>query len=199
MFQSQNGVKLICIVSIPYCMTTISNKEATLIGLLSEKPKHAYEIEMDIENRDMRYWTDISMSSVYKLLRRLEEKKLLDSEVKLSQNNVAHRIYSLTDYGKRQFKEKLKTLLSKNQPAKYPIDIGLANLTLLEKDEAIEQLRKYAASIDDMIKCYKDLEKFLVNEGCSLANVQLATRRLWMLNGEKRWITKFLEELSKSE
>jgi DNA-binding PadR family transcriptional regulator len=180
-------------------MTTISNKEATLLGLLSEKPKHAYEIEMDIKNRYMRYWTEISMSSVYKLLRKLEEKKLLDSEVKLSQNNVAHRIYSLTDYGKKQFKAKLKTLVSKWHPAKYPIDVGLANLTLLDKNEAIEHLRKYAGSIDDMIKCYEELEKFLINEKCSLANVQLATRRLYMLNGEKRWITNFLDELSKSE
>jgi DNA-binding PadR family transcriptional regulator len=180
-------------------MNTISNREATLLGLLSEKPKHAYEIEMDIKNRDMRYWTEISMSSVYKLLRKLEEKKLLDSEVKLSQNNVAHRIYSLTEFGKEQFKEKLKTLVSKCQPAKYPIDVGLANLTVLDKDEAIAHLRKYTESIDDMIRCYEELEKFLVNEKCSLANVQLATRRLYILKGEKCWITKFLEELSKSE
>jgi DNA-binding PadR family transcriptional regulator len=178
-------------------MTTISNKEATLLGLLSEKPKHAYEIELDIENRDMRYWTEISMSSVYKLLKRLEEKKLLESEVKLSQNNVAHRIYSITEFGKEQFKEKLKTLISKCQPAKYPIDVGLANLMLLDKNEAIEQLRKYAESIDGMIQCYEELEKFLINEKCSLANIQLATRRLYILNGEKHWVTKFLEDLSK--
>jgi DNA-binding PadR family transcriptional regulator len=180
-------------------MTPISNKEATLLGLLSEKPKHAYEIELDIENRDMRYWTEISMSSVYKLLKKLEKRKLIESEVKLSQKNVAHRIYSLTDLGKKQFREKLNALISKCQPAKYPIDVALANLTLLDKDEAIGHLSKYAESIDDTIKCYEELETFLINEKCSLANVQLATRRLYMLNGEKRWITKFLEELQKSE
>ena len=169
------------------------------MGLLSEKPKHAYEIEMDIENRDMRYWTEISMSSVYKLLRKLEEKKLLHSEVRLSQNNVAHRIYSLTEFGKEQFKEKLKTLVSKCQPAKYPIDVGLANLTLLDKNESTKHLHKYAESIDDMIKGYEELEKFLINEKCPLANVQLATRRLYMLKGEKRWITEFLEAFSKNE
>lgn len=180
-------------------MIPISNKEATLLGLLSEKPKHAYEIEMDIKDRDMRYWTEISMSSVYKLLKKLEEKKLLQSEVKLSHNNVAHRIYSLTEFGKEQFKEKLKTLVSKCQPAKHPVDVGLANLTLLDKNEAREQLRKYAKSIDDMIKGYGELEKYLINQKCSLANVQLATRRLYMLKGEKRWITNFLEALKNSE
>jgi DNA-binding PadR family transcriptional regulator len=180
-------------------MATISNKEATLLGLLCEKSKHAYEIEMDIENRDMRYWTEISMSSVYKLLKKLEERKLLESEVKLSQNNVAHRIYSVTELGKKQFKEKLKTFVSKCQPVKYPVDVGLANLTLLDKEEAVAHLQKYAESIDDLIKCYEELEEFLINEKCSLANVQLATRRLYLMKAEKRWITKFLEEFAGSE
>jgi DNA-binding PadR family transcriptional regulator len=180
-------------------MATISNKEATLLGLLCEKSKHAYEIEMDIENRDMRYWTEISMSSVYKLLKKLEERKLLESEVKLSQNNVAHRIYSVTELGKKQFKEKLKTFVSKCQPAKYPVDVGLANLTLLDKEEAVAHLQKYAESIDGLIKCYEELEEFLINEKCSLANVQLATRRLYLMKAEKRWITKFLEEFAGSE
>lgn len=56
-------------------MIKISNKEMALLGLLSEKPKHAYEIENDIKERDMRYWTEISKSSIYKLLNKLEKKK----------------------------------------------------------------------------------------------------------------------------
>lgn len=170
-----------------------------MLGLLCEKPKHAYEIELDIENRDMRYWTEISMSSVYKLLKKLEERGLLESEVKLSQNNVAQRIYSVTELGKKQFREKVKVLVSKWQPVKHPIDVGLANLALLDKEEASKHLRKYANSIDGMIKCYEELEKFLIKEECPLGNVQLATRRLYMLKGEKLWISKFLEELPKSE
>ena len=175
-------------------MDSISNKEASLLGLLCEKPKHAYEIEMDIKERDMRYWTEISMSSVYKLLKKLEERKFLKSEVKLSKNNVAQKIYSLTDQGKNLFKEKLKELVSTWQPSIHPVDIGLANLNLLNKQDAIKELNKYSESIDKMIKCYIELEKFLMNSKCPLGNIQLATRRIYLLKGEKKWLNDFQED-----
>ncbi|MCJ7713138.1 PadR family transcriptional regulator [Candidatus Bathyarchaeota archaeon] len=175
-------------------MDSISNKEASLLGLLCEKPKHAYEIEMDIKERDMRYWTEISMSSVYKLLKKLEERKFLKSEVKLSKNNVAQKIYSITDQGKNLFKEKLKELVSTWQPSIHPVDIGLANLNLLNKQDAIKELNKYSESIDKMIKCYIELEKFLMNSKCPLGNIQLATRRIYLLKGEKKWLNDFQED-----
>ena len=175
-------------------MSTISNKEAALLGLISEKPKHAYEIENDIKERDMRYWTEISMSSVYKLLNKLEKRKLLESKINLSKNNVAQKVYSLTQEGKKALKEKLKALVSTWQPIKHPIDIGLANLELLSRKERINQLTKYSESLDKMIKCYLDLEKFLIDGKCPLGNIQLATRRLYLLKAEKNWLKKFIED-----
>ena len=176
-------------------MNSISNKEASLLGLLCEKPKHAYEIEMDIKERDMRYWTEISMSSVYKILKKLEERQFLKSKVGLSENHVAQRVYTVTEKGKNLFKEKLKELISAWQSPIHPIDIGLANLNLLDKKESMDGLEKYADSIDKMIKCYKELEKFLINSKCPLGNIQLATRRIYLLKGEKRWLSAFMEDL----
>ena len=175
-------------------MKTLSNKEAALLGLLSEKPKHAYEIENDIKERDMRYWTEISMSSVYKLLNKLEKRKLLDSETKISSKNVAQKVYSITSEGKRIFKEKLVELASAWQPSVQPVDISLANLNLLSKPEAIKALNNYSESIDKMLKCYSDLQKYLIENNCHLANIQLATRRLYLLQGEKEWLHKFIND-----
>lgn len=175
-------------------MSKISNKEAALLGLLSEKPKHAYEIENDIKERDMRYWTEISMSSVYKLLNKLEKNHLLESEIQLSEKNVAKKIYSLTKDGLQTLKAKLLQLVSEWQPAIHPVDISLANLKLLNRNKAVEGLNKYAASLDKMIECYKDLEKFLSDNHCGLANIQLATRRIFILKGEKKWLNEFIKD-----
>jgi len=41
-------------------MITITNKEAALLSLLSEKPKHAYEIEQDIKERDIKRSVDVA-------------------------------------------------------------------------------------------------------------------------------------------
>lgn len=175
-------------------MNTITNKEAALLGLLSEKPKHAYEIKLDIENRSMDYWTEISQSSIYKLLNKLEKIKLVESTLKLSEKNVSQKIYSITNHGSQQFQEKLKELVSEWQPTICPIDVALKNLNLLDNSTAIECLEKYRDSLDKTIKGYYDLEKYLADNNAHLANMQLAIRRIYMLKGEKKWINKFIEQ-----
>jgi DNA-binding PadR family transcriptional regulator len=175
-------------------MNTISNKEAALLGLILEKPKHAYEIENDIKERDMRYWTEISMPSVYKLLNKLERQKLLESKVMTSKNNITQKVYNITSIGKKTFEEKLKELISAWQPSKYPLDIGLANLERLNKKEVIKLLTNYSESLDKILEGYSKLEKFLTDSKCPLGNIHLATRRIFLLKAEKKWLNKFIGE-----
>ena len=66
-------------------MPTLSNKETALLMLLSEQPMHAYQIEKIVEQRAMREWTEISMSSIYKLLRKLEARRLISSRQQQSE------------------------------------------------------------------------------------------------------------------
>ncbi|MFC1554512.1 PadR family transcriptional regulator [candidate division KSB1 bacterium] len=175
-------------------MDTISDKEAALLGLLCEKSKHAYEIKLDIENRSMDYWTEISQPSIYKLLNKLEKRELLKSEFKLSQNNISQKVYSVTEMGKKLFREKLKDLISSWQPSIHPIDVSLKNLNILNKKDAVDCLKKYYISLEETIKGYGELEKYLIENRAHLANIQLATRRVFMLKGEKKWLEKFLIE-----
>jgi DNA-binding PadR family transcriptional regulator len=176
-------------------MNTITNKEAALLNLLCEKPKHAYEIEQDIKERDMRYWTEISMSSVYKLLNKLEGQGLLRSTVKISSKNVTQKVYALTAKGRKAFQDKLRLLLSTWEPVRHPFDIGLASLWLLERPEAIALLTKYGEHLERMLACYADLETYLKEHDCPPGNVQLATRRLHLLGGEKNWLQEFIRDL----
>lgn len=180
-------------------MNTITNKEAALLNLLSEKPKHAWEIEQDIQERDMRFWTEISMSSVYKLLNKLEAQKLLKSTVKLSKKQVARKVYALTAAGRKAFRDKLLLLLSTWEAEKHPLDIGLASLWLLGNDEAIALLTKYGEHLERMLTCYAELETYLREHQCPPGNVQLATRRLHMLGGEKQWLQGFIRELQREK
>ena len=178
-------------------MNTITNKEAALLGILSEKPKHAYEIKLDIENRSMDYWTEISQSSIYKLLNKLEQNNLVESTVKLSEKNVSQKVYSITKQGSKQFKEKIIELASAWQPTIHPIDVALKNLNLLNKNDAIDCLKKYRNSLKETINGYHELEKYLNKHHAHKANLQLATRRVYMLKGEKKWIKNFIEEYVK--
>lgn len=174
---------------------TISPKEIALLGLINEKPKHAYEIENDIKERDMRYWTDISMSSVYKIVNKLEKNGLLQSELGLSDNNISQKVYSITSQGVKVLKDGTKDLVSMWRPTSYPLDIALSNLALLSKEEAIQGLESYSESLDMMICCYEELEKKLQDHGCDLPYTQMATRRVYLVKAEKEWAVGFIRRL----
>lgn len=172
-------------------MITISNKEAALLGLLSEGPKHPYEIEKEIYNRSMRDWTEISMSSVYKVLARLEDKDLVISVVKMSENNRTQKVYTVTPLGLQTMQGWVKDRVSRWEKSIWPVDIAMSNLSLLSSEEIVENFRSYIRSIDESINCYNDLLGYLT-ANCRFQSLSLATRPLHLLLAEKNWATEVL-------
>jgi DNA-binding PadR family transcriptional regulator len=174
-------------------MSIISNREAALLGLLCERPMYAYEIEKIIEERNMRYWTEISFSTLYYELKKLEEKQLVTSKTKLSEKNVAKKIYTITSQGIKVMKEKVKKLLSEIEKKTWQIDLGMANICMINKKETIESFTKYIISIDKYIKIYKELLDFLKKNKYPDSDLALAERPIMHLKVEKKWAIEYLE------
>ncbi len=178
-------------------MLPISNIEAALLGLLCENSMHAYEIEKVIEERDMRHWTEVSMSSIYKVLRKLEDRDLVASKSSISQENRVKKIYSVTDQGRQRMREKIREIISEWQKPIRPMDIALSNLRLVPGDEVMECFENYLESLDKMEQCYTELQAYLEGVHCPVGNIALARRPLHMVRAEREWLQDFLEEYLK--
>ena len=83
----------------------LKHRPFVILGLLAEDPEgdHAYNINKKIDERGMRDWTnigvDISLSTIYRILERLENNELVESfseEV----DNRPRKVYKLTNLGK---------------------------------------------------------------------------------------------------
>jgi DNA-binding PadR family transcriptional regulator len=180
-------------------MSILSNTEIAILGLICEKPMHGYEIEKTIEDRNMRYWTEISLPSIYKVLKKLEEKELIKSEIKLSKNNVAQKIYTVTEQGFATQKSSLIAILSNVEKTIWRIDLGIANICFLSKQERQECLQKYIASIDESITIYEGVKKFFEEHNYPPSDYALANRPIMHLKAEKEWAKQFIEIGEKDE
>ncbi len=178
-------------------MSTITKLEAALLGLLAEKPMHPYEIEKTVVERDMRFWTGISMSSIYKVLGKLETKLLVDVHVEITEANQAKKVYVITERGKREVKEKVRELVSEMENIICQVDIGLHNLHLLSKEEVNTALSQYIRSVDEKIQCYHELENYLVGCECPVHRLALAKRRVFLMHAEREWALSFLEDYNR--
>lgn len=178
-------------------MSSISNMETALLGLISEKPMYPYEIEKNVVEHDMRYWTEISLSSIYKVLEKLEKKFLVDVNLTVTETNKVKKIYTVTEKGMKELREKITEILSEMEISICQIDLAMANLHLLTPAEVNEAMGKYIVSLNERLTCYGELEKYLLENECAVGNLALSRRRLFLVKAEKEWALSFLEEYNR--
>lgn len=176
-------------------MKLITNAEAALLGLLCEKDRHPYEIEKEVQNRDMRVWTDLSMSSIYKLLRKLEKEGLVQSETTVTKENRTRKTYHVTPEGRKAIRTKLAEILTEPEHIKWRMDIAISNLMELPQNEILVHLKSYRKTLSKQIKDYQALEKYLQDDGCPDYRMALARRPVHLFKGEMKWLDSYLKEL----
>ena len=175
-------------------MSGISNMEAALLGLLSIKPMYPYEIEKNVVEQDMRYWTEISISSIYKVLEKLEKKFLVDVDLSVTESNKVKKTYSITEKGSVELKNHIVGIMSELEISIYQIDLALANLHILTPAEVNSVMKDYITSIDTRLTCYGELETYLIDNGCKIGNIHLARRRQHLIKAEREWALRFIDE-----
>ncbi len=179
-------------------MVELSNAEAALLGLLSEQPMYPYQIEQEVKYRDMRFWTELSMSSIYKLLSKLEKAAFVTRTDQVSSENRLQKLYTISDEGKSALQQKIETLLSTPEHKRWQIDIGTYNCNLLPDEKAQAALVKYRSALEKKIHEYEELQKFLQSSECPSYRFAVAIRPIFLLNGELQWVDSFLRQLSLS-
>jgi len=144
----------------------LKHKEFVILGLLAENPRgdHAYNINKKIDERGMRDWTnigaDISLSTIYRVLTRSENKGLVENYIE-EVDNRERKVYTITDYGAKILKEKvynvIKGFIGKNDEDFY---VAFSMLPLLSTEQMIEA---FSYSIETMKRHKLELENVLKN------------------------------------
>lgn len=179
-------------------MADLSNAEAALLGLLSERPMYPYQIEQQVKYRDMRSWTALSMSSIYKLLRKLEKDGFVTRTNEISSKNRLRTLYAASPRGRKTLRQKLTELLSQPEHIHWQVDIATYNCDLLPRRAVQSALAKYRRTLEERVACYEALLKFLQDAGCPPHRFGVATRPIFLLKGELQWVDTYLELLTAS-
>jgi DNA-binding PadR family transcriptional regulator len=84
----------------------MTNAELAILSLIVEKPRHGYELEVVIEQRGMREWTEVGFSSIYYLLKKLEKEGLVVGRLEqLPGRGPARKVYQATPAGRAAWQE----------------------------------------------------------------------------------------------
>ena len=166
--------------------------ETLLMGLLSEGAVHPYRIEKEVRERDLRSWTDLSMSSIYKLLVQLEKRGLVLRQVRKGPGNRLRKLYALSPEGERLLKSKIRELLTRPVLPRFPVDTGLYYMGLLPEKEVRDALHEYRRALREQITGARQQQELLAGQGLPLHRRALALRQVYLLEAEISWINSFL-------
>lgn len=122
----------------------LTDAELVILSLICEQPMHGYQIEQAITERNMRTWTDLSTSSIYYILQRLEEKGFIErSQEQERTSGVPRKVYDITVEGKKQWKESTLQALAKPKFIYTNFLMGLHNLWGIPAEEALYAVVTY--------------------------------------------------------
>ena len=177
----------------------LTNSELAILSLVSEAPRHGYEIEKLIKARGMREWTDIAFSSIYYLLKRLEKAELITPIIMdlEAENSKERKSYYITQKGKKALFEAAIDSIKSLSPQVNPLMIGLANWSLFEKGEGIKALKDRKKAIRQEIKRLTNIKNSQPYAPDFV--MSMFEHALMQLRAEQKWIIRTIKYLGEKQ
>ena len=176
---------------------SINHSEFIILGLISEEREgdHAYNINKKIEGRGMRSWTNIGRSSVYRVIKNLEEKGLAITWIEEIDNRSINK-FKLTDQGIGVLKAKVFSVINefvgRDDKDFY---VAFSMLPILTTKQLI---KGFSNSINLMKKHKKELEEMLEGNYKTPLNVRgLFIHPIKILKADIEFLEMVLEEIQK--
>lgn len=131
-------------------MKGLTDAELLLLGLVAEMPRYGYELGRVIEQRCMRQWTQVGFSSIYFVLGKLQELRLVKAKKPGGANagTKARKVYSVTPAGRRALTVQTLAALRDVQPAYSSVLLGMINWPALKRERALEALEARNKAIE---------------------------------------------------
>jgi DNA-binding PadR family transcriptional regulator len=170
--------------------------ELLVLGLVAEMPRHGYQLEQVIEQRNMREWTQIGFSSIYFVLGKLEAMKLVSARRPARTKAVSktRKVFAVTKTGRRVLVAQTLSALRVVRQAYSSVLLGMINWPALERGAALGALEARREAIDAETTRLSDIQ--IDQQPLPDFVEALFDHAIGQLNAERAWVTRTLEYMT---
>jgi DNA-binding PadR family transcriptional regulator len=173
----------------------MTNAELVILSLIAERPRHGYQIEQVIEEREMREWTDLGFSSIYYILNKLEGQGYIESKVEQAAGRgPARKVYTITQSGFQACQVGILESLAEPPRPESMFLLGLANLPAVPQEEALSALLTYESHLTERREHLQNRAQL----GADSFPTHVAAMfdfSLKMIQAELAWVKQFIEQM----
>jgi DNA-binding PadR family transcriptional regulator len=173
----------------------MTNAELAILSLIVEQPRHGYEIDRVIEERGMRDWTEVGFSSIYYLLKRLEQAGLVEWRLAEAGRGPARKVYHATQAGQQAYRRGVLDALSMPRRWYSSLLLGLASLPRVPPLEAVAALEQYRKSLTERLATVRgrwESQRPLPSHVEAMFEYSVT-----MIQAEMTWMTQLMKEMEK--
>lgn len=168
----------------------MSSIDIILMGMLTEEPHNAYEINKIIEARRTRTWLKISTAAVYRNLRRLHDDGHLEAHTTRDGLKPHKTVFSITPEGREYFLEILRESAQSPVGLHFDFDAWVAHVHHLEPGEALDMLDGLRAQLSSIRDELAVVSSFHLGD-LPVGAAALVELRLKMLTATLEWVDGF--------
>jgi DNA-binding PadR family transcriptional regulator len=177
----------------------MTNSELALLSLLSEAPRHGYEIEQTIRERGMRNWTELAFSSIYFVLARLVKQGLAAAQIQPGHAGRPNRkVYTITPAGEDALLQGILDGIRRPESGGQRFLLALSCQPLLGQRKLQQALRERILFIDELLT---DLSANPASHpGLAPAHVSaMFDYSATLLQAERTWLQDYLHKIAEEK
>ncbi len=175
----------------------MSTIDLIILGSLCQSPKSAYDLQKQIETRNLSRWIKIGSFTVYKKVVQYEAKGYVESETVKSGNMPEKTVYTITEAGKKVFRKLMEKFSTAETRVFLDFNAVVVNLALLDKNSAAEII----ANIRNSIQATKAQisEQLSKRKEMSIYGQTILEQQRMLLETLEKWEENFEQQLGGKE
>jgi len=175
--------------------TTMTDAELTILSLVAEAKRYGHEIQQIIDDRGLREWVTIGFASVYYILNKLENQKLISGELRTGGRGPNRKQYNITDAGRGVLQTAIADLLRQPRSLGTGFELGLANITALKPRQVYMALKHHRTDLAQQLHMVEQSwQRHQAGEDVPAHIHALYTHSLAMMRAELDWLTNFVDD-----
>lgn len=177
--------------------------QLAILGLLSEKPRHGYELRQEVEHRLFASYINLSGGSLYYNLGQLERAGYVEKAwVEQKGRYPARQVYQLTGAGREHLQTEVRRLLfdTDSRDKLYdPLNAALAFGHFIPAEELREALACHLEWARQRLRWVREQQDHWTGQGATLAQTKIIVHGLFHFRSEIEWLEDFLRDLDAQE
>ena len=175
----------------------MSTIDLIILGSLYQSPKSAYDLQKQIEARNLSRWIKIGSFTVYKKVVQYESKGYVASKSEKNGNMPEKTIYTITPLGEKTFKELMLKFSLTETRIFLDFNAVIVNLALLDDNDANECIANIKNSIHNTKMQIS--EQLPVHKDIPLYGRTILEQQAMLLEVLEKWEENFEQQLVEKE